>query len=960
MSLKQYQEKRHFDRTPEPKGKARRRAGKLYIIQKHVASRLHYDFRLELDGVLKSWAVPKGPSLDPSQKRLAVHVEDHPIEYGSFEGIIPQGEYGGGTVLLWDRGTWEAVGNAAADYREGKLKFVLDGEKLKGAWMLVRKGGAKTTNADEKTWFLFKERDEYASEAGDEDILEEAPQSVASERSLDEIAAAQDRVWGTHGKNGAASSRKIAPATRTRATAKGATAKRLKKTAAKGTTKKSRASHPTQTRHARVIPKRGRGGSRIRPAPLKFETLRAAPKKALPRTVQPELATLVQDAPAGNEWLHEIKFDGYRMLCRIDEGKAEFYSRNGQSWSDRLAHLGAVAQSLPCRQALLDGEVVALDDQGISNFQTLQNAFRDKRGSALVYYVFDLLHLDGKDLTRLPLSARKQILEQWLATNGEPGGPIRYTEHIVGDGPRFFAEACQMGLEGIVSKRLDRPYVPGRGYDWLKVKCARREEFVIGGYTDPKGSRVGLGALLIGYYNAERHFIYAGKVGTGFSGKTLEDLHERLRPLARKTSPFEQRLSAGGPARTAHWVEPQLVAQVEFSNWTDDGLLRHPSFQGLREDKRAATVTRDRPLPVEAAVAASAQRGAAKQPAREDKTRGDQRNSHHHSPNGVQAMQHESTPKQCGAPAKRESAAAKPTRNTFAGVRLTHPDKVLYADEGITKQDLAEYYVQVADWILPQIAGRPLVLVRCPEGQGKACFYQKHPGAGTPASFRRIRVREKTSTDDYLVAENLDDLIALVQMGALELHVWGSRADNIERADRLIFDLDPDPSVAWPEMVKCAREIRELLKSLGLESFLKTTGGKGLHIVAPIDRRHDWDTVKEFCHAVADKIVADSPNRYTSNMSKAARKGKIFVDYLRNQRGATSVAAYSTRSRPGAHVSVPITWEELTAELHSDHFTIENLPRRLARLKGDPWAEISSVRQSITSAARQMVGLARS
>lgn len=868
MSLKEYQRKRDFKRTPEPSGRAKKRSGHSFVVQKHDASHLHYDFRLELDGVLKSWAVPKGPCLDPKQKRLAVHVEDHPVEYGGFEGIIPQGEYGGGTVLLWDRGEWEPVGDPRQGYREGKLKFKLDGEKLHGGWMLVRRGGK---DSDDRNWFLIKERDSAARSLSEGDPLAEQPLSVATGRDLDEIAAQKDRVWGS--SNGKSHSAK--PAKRQAAPAKAKRSRRV------------------TVRPARLV-----GAKRGKP----------------PNEFWPQLATLVNEAPDGDRWLHEIKFDGYRMICRKSGRKVEFTTRNQLSWTSKLPHLVQAAAELPLKDGLLDGEVVALDAEGKSSFAALQTAFREGRSDQLVYFVFDLLYLNGYDLTGAPLEERKRQLAALLQAV-DPNGPIRLAEHIAGDGPQFFEQARKLGLEGIVSKRRDGAYVAGRSHDWLKIKCAQRDEFVIGGYTDPSGARTGFGALLLGYHQAGQ-FRYAGKVGTGFNEKTLADLLRRLSPLEQSRSPFDDFKQRTGPARKAHWVKPKLVAEIAYSNWTNDGRLRHPTYQGLREDKAAKEVVRDKPLDVK------------------------------------QATQ---------SPAGKKSRAAASSRSKEAtaveGVRMTHPEKVLYPEQGITKRDLAEYYLSVADWILPQLANRPLVLVRCPDGREGECFYQKHPGPGAPKELRQIPIREKSKPTKYVVVDDKAGLVALAQTSALEIHAWGSRADELEKPDRLIFDLDPDPSVTWPKVVESALQIREFLEHLGLESFLKTTGGKGLHLVVPILRRHEWDEAKSFCQAVAQAVVAADPGRYTSNMSKAARSGKIFIDYLRNGRGATSVAPYSTRARVGATVSTPITWEELTPQLHSDHFTVASVPQRLARLKRDPWAGMDDVRQSITAAMKRTLGM---
>jgi len=886
LPLAEYRRKRDFRRTPEPRGKRARRSAQLsFVVQKHAASHLHYDFRLELAGVLKSWAVPKGPDLDPAVKRLAMQVEDHPLEYGDFEGVIPKGEYGGGTVLLWDQGTWEPVGDAAAGLKAGRLKFVLHGEKLRGAWMLVRKGGKAAP--DERAWFLFKERDDEAKTG--KSITDKLPLSVSTGRDMDEIAEQADRVWGPAGEKKRPAAKRTKP--------------RVDKLAHKKSTDNERGIR-TLSERSGAVPGR------------------------LPATQQVELATLAKQAPEGDDWLYEIKFDGYRMLCRIDKGRARFISRNGHDWTKKFPELAEMVARLPVEQALLDGEVVALAADGTTSFQALQNVFQTGRTAKLVYYVFDLLHVDGFNVTSVPLEGRKELLSKVLA--GATSKSIRLSEHLAGNGAEVFKQACRLHLEGIICKRRGRPYRPGRGLDWLKVKCSRREEFVIGGFTPPTGSRSHFGALLLGYHDVDGQLIYAGRVGTGFNDQTLASLHKTLSKLVRAKSPFHNLTGSTGPARGVTWVEPRLVAEVEFSNWTDEGLLRHPSFQGLREDKSAREVVRDVPL-----SSSEVKTMARAKP--------------------VKANSKSSRPKKKGPGASDSPIKSTARRKAaddieVAGVRLSHPDKVLYPQDGVTKLDLAHYYEQVADWLLPQVAGRPLALVRCPGGHGKPCFFQKHPGEGVSPHLRQVNVSETASSEFHLAIDDLAGLIALVQMGVLEIHAWGSTTQHLEKPDRLVFDLDPDPSVAWPVVVAAARELRAVLEELGLVSFLKTTGGKGLHLVVPIRPRTDWDDAKAFCRAVADVMVKAAPDRYLATASKAARKGKIFIDYLRNGRGATAMAAYSTRAKGVPTVSVPIAWDELGPRLTSDHFTIRNVPTRLKKLRPDPWADLPQTKQSITAA----------
>ncbi len=909
MSLTEYRRKRDFKVTSEPRGgKVKRHKTLSFVVQKHKASHLHYDFRLELDGVLKSWAVPKGPSLDPTVKRLAMHVEDHPLEYGRFEGIIPEGEYGGGTVLLWDQGTWEAVEDARKGYRDGRLKFELHGEKLHGHWMLVRKGG-KRGDHSEKTWFLFKEKDDYAEPGSD--IGAEEPRSVTTGRDLDEIAADADRVWGPKGevnKRG----RKRTPTGKPNHTANG----------------RSRLVNAKQRSNGHAAPAKSRASkpkklSATDKAAIKKELTRIGTKRASLPNPKVQLATLVSEAPESDDWIHEIKFDGYRMLCRIAAGKVKFISRNGKDWTAKFKSLASELTALPVKNAILDGEVVLLDDEGRTSFQLLQNAFKSSTPAPFIFYVFDLLFLDKYDVTDAPIEERKAILRQLIPI--ESDSPIKFSDHFVGNGPAVFAEASKLKLEGIISKRLGRPYVAGRGYDWLKVKCSLREEFVIGGFTKPSGNRKHFGAVLVGYYDENHDFIYAGRVGTGFDERTLASLKVKFEDLIIEKSSFKNLSGTTGQARGVTWLKPSLVAQVEFSNWTDEKQLRHPAFQGLREDKAAKNVVRDDPISPKAIKSTKMAVGLAKQ--------------------------------KSSLRTVKRSKGSSAGDIEIAGVVLSHPDKVLYSDDGITKLDLARYYKKVAPWMLPQIKDRLLSLVRCPGGSGQKCFFQKHPGEGASEYLRRTPVAEKEKSEDYLSVSDLSGLIALVQMGVLEIHVWGSTVPQFEKPDRLIFDLDPDPSVDWPHVVVAAKEVRLLLKELGLVSFLKTTGGKGLHIVVPIQRRTSWEDVKTFCRAVADLLVAAAPGRYIAKMSKAARKNKIFVDYLRNDQGSTAIAPYSTRNRPGATVSVPISWKELTDDLTSDYFNIKNVPSRLAKLKKDPWAGIDQTKQTITASILKQLQL---
>ncbi len=861
MALQEYKRKRDFKKTPEPAGKVAKAKGSSFVIQKHAASRLHYDFRLEMEGVLRSWAVPKGPSLDPGEKRLAVHVEDHPLDYGDFEGVIPKGQYGGGTVLLWDQGTWTPDGDPVKAYRKGHIKFQLDGEKLHGGWHLVRLQGK---DEDKENWLLFKESDEYAVPGSGDAVVEEYPASVTTGLTLEEVAANPDRVWKSNREEKAA--------------------KKEEKT----------------------------------PPPLP----KGARKAKLPPKVAPQLATLVSDPPQGEEWLHELKFDGYRVLCELKDGKVRIITRNGKEWTDLFGPVAEAISALPAKEALLDGEAAVLLPNGTTSFQALQNAL-GKGGKNILFFAFDLLHLDGHDLRPVPLLQRKEALTKLL--DGQPKeGTIRLSDHVEGSGDAFYKHACDYGLEGIISKRSDLPYHSGRSKDWVKVKCLKRQEMVVVGFTDPEGSRSGFGALHLAV-NEAKELVYAGKVGTGFNAKTLLAMRKRLDKLERKTPAFKK-APRGAEARRSHWVEPKLVAEVAFTEWTDDGVLRHPTFQGLREDKSPDEVVREVEQPI-----SKVEKKAVKKPAKKRAKKGDT------PPLGPE----------------RDPAGLK----EIAGVKLTNPDRVLYPDVGITKREVALFYERIEAWILPHIKNRPLTFVRCPSGHSKQCFYQKHVGDQFPATIKRVKVEEGADAEPYGAVDSLAGLVSLVQMSVLELHIWGAHVDDIEKPDYIVFDLDPDEGLSWERVVEGTLKVREKLEGLGLRTWLKTTGGKGLHVCVPITRRGDWDEVKAFTKAVVDSIVADEPGRYTANLLKASRKGKIFIDYLRNGRGATSIGAYSTRARPGAPVSTPLFWEELETDVRANTYTVRNLPERLESLDADPWADFLKERQSITVAMKKAVGM---
>jgi bifunctional non-homologous end joining protein LigD len=872
MSLDKYVSKRNFTITPEPRGKVVSNKGEplRFFIQEHHATRLHYDFRLEMNGTLKSWAVPKGPSLDPTEKRLAVLVEDHPLDYGTFEGEIPAKQYGAGTVLLWEKGVWTPDGDPEAAFRKGHLKFHLEGHKLAGGWTLVRMG-KPAPEGEKENWLLIKENDDEARHGGDAEITVLRPESV---RTLDDAPAS-----GKVARKGKAAPESGKVARKSKAAAANANAD------AKGA---------------------------------------GAVKRKLPDFIQPQLATLVDKAPEGDEWLVEIKFDGYRGVARIDKGRAQIYTRAGNDWSAKWPTLTAACAALPVQSAWLDGEVVVMGANGATNFHDLQNMAQKAMQERLVYYVFDLPYLNGYDLRAVPLVERKRLLKELLS--GQPeDGVLRYSDHVAGEAREAYSHACMHGMEGLVVKRADAPYAETRSKTWLKVKCAHRQEFVIGGYTDPAGARNQFGALLLGVYDEDGQLRYAGRVGTGFDEETLKLVAGRMRKVEAKQSPFAEKLR-GADIRGVHWLKPALVAEVRFAEWTNANAVRHAAFMGLRDDKKARDVRRERAKAV-AAVEPEAEREA-------------------HA---------------ADAPAKgRAGAAAKsapqPVRTgrggkdaLLEGVAISHPERVLFADAGVSKIDLAQYYADVADWILPHVLQRPLMLVRCPNGGGGQCFYQKHAAETTSPEITRVSVPTKHGPTEYMMVETKRALVAMVQMGVLELHTWGAKRSALDKPDRVIFDLDPDPGVPWERVIEAAQLVRTLLDEIGLRSFVKTTGGKGLHVVAPFKPEHDWDTVKDFTQRIAQHLARLAPDRFTANMSKAKRQGRIFIDYLRNAQEATAVAAYSTRARPGAPVSVPLAWEELSPALHSNAYTVTNVRERLAALKQDPWADYFTLKQRLTA-----------
>lgn len=828
--VREYADKRDFTRTPEPKGGVKKEGGGIFVLQKHSARALHYDLRLELNGVLKSWAVPRGPSLDPDDKRLAVHVEDHPIEYADFEGVIPKGEYGGGTVLIWDKGFWVPAGNPAEGYRKGALKFRLLGNKLRGGFALVRTGD-RGEEGSRDNWLFIKEKDSDAKKGGGQ-IIEELPRSVVSGRDIEEIAAE--------------------PAV-------------IERTAPAG-------------------------------------VFNASKTASMPGFIEPQLAALVDAPPPGDDWLHEIKYDGYRILARLQDKEVRLFTRHANDWTSRFPAIARELENFPAEDAWLDGETVFLEEDGKTSFEGLQKALGAGTSEDLTYLIFDIMYYNGYDLTGVPLQNRKLLLGELLKSGDIDKKLLRYSEHVEGKGEEFFAKACALSLEGVVSKQKNSSYTPWRS--WLKCKCHEREEFVIGGYTASGAGSGAFGALLIGFYNSAGRLIYAGRVGTGWDTGTRSGLWKRLQKLKTKAPPFFNP-PRGTDVRGVSWVKPELVAEVAFSQMTEQGVLRMPSFKWLREDKPASEVVREVP-------------GKAK-------------------------------------PASTAKGVISPVR--VAGVRITNPDRILYPDTGLTKKALAEYYERIAPLMLPHVSNRPLTLVRCPEGYDKECFFQKHSGANIPKGVKFLQVEEEGETAKLLTVDSVEGLIGLVQMGVLEIHSRGSRIGRIEYPDRITFDMDPDPSVSWMRLVEAALLLSEVFKEIGLVSFVKTTGGKGLHVALPLLPRHGWDEVKGFTKAVAEYIARGIPERFTSTMSKSKRPGRIFIDYMRNIRGATAIELYSTRARAGAPVSVPLRWDELTGGMRPDSFTVENLFKRIEGLDADPWADYMKVRQSITKEMKKKIGL---
>ena len=817
--LQDYARKRNFDATPEPAGKPSR--GKQtahalqYCIQKHDASHLHYDFRLELDGTLKSWAIPKGPSLDPSVRRLAVHVEDHPLEYANFEGHIPEGHYGAGDVIVWDRGLWIPEDDPHKAYAKGKLRFRLQGEKLSGTWNLFRTHLA----GKKEQWLLVKSDDAQARAQADYDILEAEPDSVLSERTL------------------------------------------ITRNEPKASTSKTRSAS---------------------------KALTAAQKATLPATLKPQLATLVESPPKG-DWRYEVKFDGYRILARIEDGEVRLFTRNGHDWTARLPSQAKALARLKLRSAWLDGEMVVTNEQGVADFQALQNAFDATRDEQIIYYLFDLPFLNGLDLRQCPLQQRRTALAAVLEK--ADAECLRFSADFNEPVESLLDSACKMDIEGLIGKRLDSPYVNRRSNDWIKLKCQQRQEFVIVGYTDPKGSREAFGALLLALHDPDSGELrYAGKVGTGFSNTTLNNIRQRLAPLEVRKAQFGNP-PRGAEATGVHWLKPQLLAEVAYAQMTREGVVRHSVFHGLRDDKPARSISLEQPV--------------------------------------------------------------KNPVNTPA-LHLTHPARIVDASSGISKRQVAEYYALVAPWILPHLKRRPVALVRAPDGLAGELFFQKN---AAQLNIPGLESHDKAEAGQALmIIDQAATLLGAVQMNTLELHTWNATAKDFDKPDRFILDLDPDPALPWKAMLEATQLTLALLDELGLQAFLKTSGGKGMHIVVPLTRRANWDEVKTFSQAIVQHLAGLFPERLSAVSGPKNRVGRIFIDYLRNSKGATTVCAYSIRAREGLPVSVPIRREELTALKGANQWTLRNLGERLAE-DADPWAGYSKVRQAISKDLRRRLGL---
>lgn len=928
--ISEYNRKRNFDITTEPpdQGRVKKRGSKKnkdaaeslhFVIQKHDARRLHYDFRLELDGTLKSWAVPKGPSLDPKEKRLAVHVEDHPLGYAEFEGNIPAGQYGAGDVIVWDHGIWQPKGNPAKDYSEGKLKFTLIGEKLAGDWTLVRT--SMRASGDKEQWLLIKEQDEIARPAKEYDIVKAEPASVLSGALVAESTIKSKNAKNDKNKNN--EKKKINVKAEKNTNVKKSTAT---------TNSKTKNTKPSTQNHAKTKPA-------------------AKNSTQLPARLSPELATLASAPPSG-DWLYELKFDGYRILTRIMNGEVRMFTRNGNDWTERLPLQVEALQKLDIENSWLDGEVVVLNDTGLPDFQALQNAFDVGRSQDIIYYVFDALFLNGKDLRSTALEQRREGLEKVLPQ--KPVGMVRFSAAFTAHHGSLIESACAMGLEGVIGKRAGSLYQSRRSGDWIKLKCRLRQEFVIIGYTKPKGSRTGFGALLLGVYdsvdNKKSELVYAGRVGTGFNQSTLTGIHQRLQKLERDNLPLKEKVSSA-EARDVQWVKPELVCEVEFAEWTKEGRLRQAAFIALRSDKPARQIVREQAKAPEAINQSAEVKTTARKSASVPNANKALKTTAKKSTAKTKSSATDKATTEETAKAAKKSVKTKKSAQ-IAEIKITHPERVVDPQSGITKAQLAEFYEQISTWILPHLKQRPVSLVRLPNGLEGEQFFQKHAAHLSIPKIVHLDKKLDPGHAPLMEIDNLSALIGSVQMGTIEFHTWGATSNNIEKPDHIVLDLDPDPALPWKYMQDATRLTQAVLDELGLDSFLKTSGGKGIHIIIPLARRAGWDEVKEFSKSIAEFMARQIPERFVAKMGPKNRIGKIFIDYLRNQRGASTVSAYSVRARPGLPVSVPITRGELQELRSAAEWNVNNLHERLASLKEDPWQGYQN-RQKITAAMKK-------
>ncbi|RJG19217.1 DNA ligase D [Massilia cavernae] len=839
--LNVYKAKRNFAITTEPAEGGQAAAGELtFVIQKHWASRLHYDFRLELDGTLKSWAVPKGPSYDTKDKRMAVHVEDHPVSYADFEGTIPEKQYGAGKVIIWDKGTWEPLGDPHEGYARGDLKFDLHGHKMHGRWVLVRMKGK---GEKQEPWLLIKEKDGYARPAAEFSVVDEMPDSVKALKSpaLEKAKKARDAPV------------KAAPA----------------KTASAGRAK----------------------------APA------GAVKAALPDTLSPELATLVDRPPSTPEdWVFEIKFDGYRLLARVEGKQVKLFTRNGHDWTDKLPvlHKALVAMKLP--DGWYDGEIVVHDESGKPNFGMLQLAFDGSDTAEIAYFIFDLPYCKGYDMRAVPLVERRALLQEVLGT--KPPDMVRFSAKFGTDPSELIVAACKLGLEGVIGKRRDSRYVERRSPEWIKLKCAQRQEFVIGGYTDPQGSRPGIGSLLLGVYDKDGVLQYAGNVGSGFAEATLRDLKARLGALDTDSSPFPPKAVAG---RKPHWVKPKLVADVSFAEWTKTGSVRQAVFQGLRDDKPARGIKRETPK---------------------------------HMEDGVEKQTASAEP-------------AAPEGKLPASLKVSNPDRLIDEASGTTKIELVRYYALVGALMMEHLKGRPVSLVRAPAGVGGELFFQKHADVGKLPGVKQMDQALDPDHPQMLEIGSVQGILSAAQWNVVEFHTQNATGKAYEAPNRMVFDLDPGEGVAWHTMQEAAQLVHAFLDELGLPGYLKTSGGKGLHVVVPIKGGYDWDTVNDFSQAIVLHLAATLPGRFAFKSGPRNRVGKIFIDYLRNGRGATTVCAWSARVRPGLGISVPLAWDELESVKAGDQWNVKNVHTRLDR-GNEPWAAYAKSAKTLTKAMKKM------